>query len=461
MKKNNKLKLVLVILIIVLVSMISFGGIYVQKKNKMDNIVPEYVLGKDLKGFRRIELKVSEEIKETIKYDEQGNVITDDNLETHVSRVEEIKVNEPLSLTEENFQKSKQIIEKRLEAMYVTDYVIKQNRENGTIVLEIPENINTDRVVGQIYMQGKFEIVDNDTKEVLMTNDDIKKVESGYGATSTGETAIFINIEFNKEGKEKFRNITNTYVETTKETEENLNTNETGKEHVHEDGTVHEEEENKETTIKQIAINVEDTTLLTTYFNAEINNGILQLSVASSSSSTDQEMQEALEEANSMEALIGQGKMPLVYEIEQNKYIISNIEKDDIAMMVSAIIVFATLGMVYFVIKYKEKGILASLSLIGYVAVLLLALRLFNVEITIASIIGIFLSILLTYITLFSILKNKEILSVIRRYTLIYIPVVIISVTFTLLNITMGPVLFWGILINLLYNLGISNILLK
>ena len=130
MKKNNKLKLVLVILIIVLVSMISFGGIYVQNKNKMYNIVPEYVLGKDLKGFRRIELKVSEEIKETIKYDEQGNVITDDNLETHVSRVEEIKVNEPLSLTEENFQKSKQIIEKRLEAMYVTDYVIKQNREN-------------------------------------------------------------------------------------------------------------------------------------------------------------------------------------------------------------------------------------------------------------------------------------------------------------------------------------------
>ena len=458
MKTNKKLKLILTILIIILLSMISFGGIYVQNKNKMDNILPNYLLGRDLKGYRRVELKVSDDIKETIKYDEQGNVISDTDTETHVSRVEEKKVNESEVLTEENYKKSKEIIEKRLEKMYVTEYVIKQDMENGTIILEIPENSKTDRVVGQLYMQGKFEIVDNDTKEVLMTNDDVKKVESGYGAVSQTETGIFINIEFNKEGKEKFKNITNTYVETKVEKDEN--TNEVVEEHTHEDGTTHTEEEN-ETEVKEIAINVDDTTLLTTYFNSEISNGMLQLSVASSANSTQEEMQEALDEANGMEALLGQGKMPIVYEVEQNKYIISDITKNDIAIIVGSIIAISTIGMIVIIIKYKEKGILASLSLVGYSAILLIALRYFNVEITIASIAGIAVSILLTYITLFSILKNKEITQTIVRYTFIYIPVIIISVVFTLMNIAIGPVLFWGIIISLLYNLSISNVILK
>lgn len=458
MKTNKKLKLILTILIIILLSMISFGGIYVQNKNKMDNILPNYLLGRDLKGYRRVELKVSDDIKETIKYDDQGNVISDTDTETHVSRVEEKKVNESEVLTEENYKKSKEIIEKRLEKMYVTDYVIKQDMENGTIILEIPEDNKTDRVVGQLYMQGKFEILDNDTKEVLMTNDDVKKVESGYGAVSQTETGIFINIEFNKEGKEKFKNITNTYVETKVEKDEN--TNEVVEEHTHEDGTTHTEEEN-ETEVKQIAINVDDTTLLTTYFNSEISNGMLQLSVASSANSTQEEMQEALDEANSMEALLGQGKMPIVYEVEQNKYIISDITKNDIAIIIGSVIAISTIGMIVMIIKYKEKGILASLSLVGYSAILLIALRYFNVEITIASIAGIAVSILLTYITLFSILKNKEITQTIVRYTFIYIPAIIISVVFTLMNIAIGPVLFWGIIISLLYNLSISNVILK
>ena len=90
-----------------------------------------------------------------------------------------------------------------VEEMQVEDYIIRQDKSNGTIILELPENSNTDRVVGQIALQGKFEIVDHETDEVLMTNDDIKSVIAGYGTISTGSTAVFININFNKEGIEK------------------------------------------------------------------------------------------------------------------------------------------------------------------------------------------------------------------------------------------------------------------
>ena len=281
MKKFKGMKKTLIILTIILLSMISFVGIYVKDKNQIKNIMPEYLLSRDLNGYRRIELKVSDEIKETIKYNEAGEVISDEEEET-VYRVEEKKVNEDEILTEANYEKTKEIIEKRLNTMQIKDYVVRQDKTNGSIILEIPEDSNTDRVVGQLSLQGKFEIVDNETSEVLMTNDDLKSVQAGYGTTSSGTTAIFININFNKEGTEKFKNITNTYIETTVQSEEVSN-------EINEE-TSEETEATEETITKEIAIKIDDTSLLTTHFDEEVSNGILQLSVGSSTSATSEEM---------------------------------------------------------------------------------------------------------------------------------------------------------------------------
>lgn len=452
MKKYKGMKITLIILTIILLSMISFIGIYLQDKNQIKNIMPEYLLSRDLKGHRRVELKVSDEVAETIKYDAEGNVIPEDSTEIAVSRIEEKKVNDSEILTEENYKNVKEIIEKRLNKMQVEDYIIRQDKENGTIILELPEDSNTDRVVGQLSMQGKFEIVDNDTNEVLMTNNDLKSVESGYGTTSSGATAIFININFNKEGTEKFKNITNTYVETVVEKEEET-TNEVETE---------EAEENKtETITKEIAIKIDDTKLLTTHFDTEISNGILQLSVGSSSNSTSEDMQEYLLEANSIAALLDAGKMPIVYEVEQNKYVYSNITTDEIEIAVSIAIVVLAIGMIYFIIKYKTKGILGSISLVGYIAILLIALRIFNVEISVGSLAGIALSIAINYFIISSILKQKEIMPVIKKYVIALIPTLIIAVVFTLMNIAIGSVMFWAVVIAILYNLSITNIMLK
>ena len=452
MKKYKGMKITLIILTIILLSMISFIGIYLQDKNQIKNIMPEYLLSRDLKGHRRVELKVSDEVAETIKYDAEGNVIPEDSTEIAVSRIEEKKVNDSEILTEENYKNVKEIIEKRLNKMQVEDYIIRQDKENGTIILELPEDSNTDRVVGQLSMQGKFEIVDNDTNEVLMTNNDLKSVESGYGTTSSGATAIFININFNKEGTEKFKNITNTYVETVVEKEEET-TNEVETE---------EAEENKtETITKEIAIKIDDTKLLTTHFDTEISNGILQLSVGSSSNSTSEDMQEYLLEANSIAALLDAGKMPIVYEVEQNKYVYSNITTDEIEIAVSIAIVVLAIGMIYFIIKYKTKGILGSISLVGYIAILLIALRIFNVEISVGSLAGIALSIAINYFIISSILKQKEIMPVIKKYVIALIPTLIIAVVFTLMNIAIGSVIFWAVVIAILYNLSITNIMLK
>ena len=453
MKKYKGMKITLIILTIILLSMISFIGIYIQDKNQIKNIMPEYLLSRDLKGYRRVELKVSDEIAETIRYDEEGKVLSEDDTETTAARTEVKMVNSSEVLTEENYKNAKEIIEKRLNKMQVEDYIIRQDKENGSIILELPEDSNTDRVVGQLSLQGKFEIVDNDTNEVLMTNSDLKSVKAGYGTTSSGATAIFININFNKEGTEKFKNITNTYVETVVEKEEEETTNEVETEETEEDKT--------ETVTKEIAIKIDDSTLLTTHFDAEISNGVLQLSVGSSSNATSEDMQEYLLEANTMAALLDAGKMPIVYEVEQNKYILSDITTDEIEIAVSIAIVILAIGMIYFIIRYKTKGILGSISLIGYVAILLIAVRIFNVEISVGSLVGIALGIAINYFIISSMLKQKEIMPVIKKYVIALIPTLIIAVVFTLMNIAIGSVMFWTVVIAILYNLSITNIMLK
>lgn len=441
MKKFKGLKITVIVLLIILLSMVSFIGIYVQDKNQVKNILPEYILSRDLKGHRRIELKVNDEVKETKKYDADNNLITDDT--TEVARTEEIKVNSEEILTKENYEASKKVIEKRLEEMQVNNYDIRQNLENGTIILELPEDDNTDRTVGQLSLQGKFEIIDKDTNEVLMTNDDLKSVQSKYGTTSSGTTSIVLNIQFNKEGTEKFKNITSTYVQTTKTVEQ--------------EG----EEAKEETVTKEISIKIDDTTLLSTHFSEQVTNGLLQLSVGSSANSTTEELQEYAKEATSMAALLDSGKMPIVYEVEQNKYILSEVTQDVIEKGIVVSIIVLTLAIIYLIIKYKGKGILAGISIIGYVALLLLAIRYANVEVSIAGIIEILFSTLINYMLVVSMLKEEKINNAIKKYSLILIPTLVIAIAFTFSNIAVGIVLFWGIVIAMLYNISVTNLLLR
>ena len=441
MKKFKGLKITVIVLLIILLSMVSFIGIYVQDKNQVKNILPEYILSRDLKGHRRIELKVNDEVKETKKYDADNNLITNDT--TEVARTEEIKVNSEEMLTKENYEASKKVIEKRLEEMQVNNYDIRQNLENGTIILELPEDDNTDRTVGQLSLQGKFEIIDKDTNEVLMTNDDLKSVQSRYGTTSSGTTSIVLNIQFNKEGTEKFKNITNTYIQITKTVEQ--------------EG----EEAKEETETKEISIKIDDTTLLSTHFSEQVTNGLLQLSVGSSTNSTTEELQEYAKEATSMAALLDSGKMPIVYEVEQNKYILSEVTQDVIAKVIVALIIILTLAIIYLIIKYKGKGILAGISIIGYVALLLLAIRYANVEVSIAGIIEILFSTLINYMLVVSMLKEEKINNAIKKYSLILIPTLVIAIAFTFANIAVGILLFWGIVIAMLYNISVTNLLLR
>ena len=124
-KLDKGLKITLIILLIILISIISFAGIYVQDKKQMKNILADYKLGMDLQGSRVITTTVSTET-EIIYYDKDGNVV---NTEAEDGSQEEVAVNGEDSLTKENYLKAKEVIGKRLSDFGISEYLIRQDED--------------------------------------------------------------------------------------------------------------------------------------------------------------------------------------------------------------------------------------------------------------------------------------------------------------------------------------------
>ena len=508
MKNTKILKTTLIILIIILISIISFVGVYVQNKNQMKNILPEYLLSRELSEHTVVELKVSEkEENDEESANEEENTSTNAEEENSDASVkEEASEGETENTTEnttaetsneesnksdekddtENYKKAKEVITKRLASMNVVDYAIKQNKENGTIIIELPKNDNLSNMINEIASTGKFEIVDSETKEVLMTNDDIKSATAGLGTNSSGYRVAFVNINFNSAGTKKFKDITNTYIKTTVEKEKteevaeeatneiagetsteatNEIASETSTEATNETSQEQEKTEGQaqtETVTKKVTMKLDDSELFSTYFEGEISNGVLQLTVGSSSNSTNvEELQEFYNNARNLASLLNSGKLPIAYELEKNETVSPNVTFNQIkTVIIVAVVVFAV-ALCYMIVKYKGKGIMLSISQIGYVALLLIAIRYFNVEVSIGGIIAILLCIAISYVISIKMLKEKRVLKTIGESAIVLIPTLIISICLTFANISSGMVLFWGIVITLLYHISISNLLLK
>ena len=110
MKIDKGLKIALIILLIVLVCVISFLGLYVQDKKAMINVLKDYQLGMDLDGSRVVTTNV-ETGNKTIYYDKDGKEVKE---EAEGGSKKEVAINSEESLTKENYLKTKSIVEKRL-----------------------------------------------------------------------------------------------------------------------------------------------------------------------------------------------------------------------------------------------------------------------------------------------------------------------------------------------------------
>ncbi len=459
-KKTNVLKVILTIVIVILLCMVSFFGVYVKKNGTYSNAVKDYNLAMELEGSRQVILKPDESTEKVTK-DSDGNVVEnakEDEIKEKGYTTEETPVNSEDVLNKENFDKVKNIISKRLEDYKFDEYQIKEDTDNGNIVLELAENDDTDTVLSVINQQGKFEIKDSESKEVLMDNSMIKDSKVLYNNTTSG-TSVYLSIEFTKEGKAKLEQISKDYA-TVKNSSDNSNS----------DSTDSSSEES--TTQKKIAMEIDGQTMVTTSFDDPITNGELQLTVGSSSKDSET-LQKSIKQARSTATVLSTGKMPIKYTADTNKYIKENISDKQIKIAAITTVLVIALVSIILIIKYKLNGFLSAILSIGFIAVSLLIIRYTNVYISIAGLIGIATIAIINYLLQFNILKNEKkseeekvsIWKVYSKFLFNILPIFIISLIFSfatsvLLN-SFGMIVFWGILITFLYNIVFTNNILK
>lgn len=457
-KTMKTVKILTITLLVILISMINFVGIYQKNKNRMENKVKDYSYSMSLNGARTIKLKVNTES-------------TDD-----------VPNNSEEVLTAENYKKSKEVIEKRLNKMNVEEYTTSVNEATGEITIQIPEqNSQTDTIIGNLNTVGKFEILDSETKEVLLNNDDIKSSEVLYNTTNSG-TSVYLQIEFNKNGKDKLKNVSQTYVSvnntTNNTTENNVAENTTSETENEATNTTTEGSSDTATTEKKITMKIDDQEIMSTSFDEPITTGKIQLSVGSAT--TDKTtLQNYVDQAQSVATTLDTGKLPVKYDLEKNQYILPKLTTQDLIKVEIAIAIIAVVGIIILIVKHKLNGLLAGIAYVGLSAVYMLVVRYTNVTISIESIAGIIIVLILNYIFTTMFLNKIEELNkekaenvmkkatgeTYKKFYLRIIPICIMAITFSFVKwvpiSSFGMITFWGIVIIAIYNAIITRYLLK
>lgn len=467
----KKLQLITKILAVVLVVAIAFIGIYTQNINRMENKVKDYSLGMNLKGARVVTFSVSDETEEITK-DADGNIVEEEDQEDGVDyTTEEQPVNSDDVLTVENYEKTKAILEDRLSELDVDEYVIRLDESTGEIVLELPEDDSTDHIVSNISEVGKFEIVDSeDETQVLMDNSNIKKANVLYNTTTSG-TTVYLNIEFNKDGKTKLKDISEQYKTIDTNT---TDTNTVTTEETESESTESEDDATEEETQKEITMQIDGNAMITTSFDETMENGSIQLSMGSATSDED-ELNDSIESATTVATLLDTGNLPIEYEVESNEYIAVSFDKNEVIIILAILGVALAIGFIVLIVKFRLKGLISCISYIGMVAVYALLIRYANVMLTIEGLVAAIVILALNYAfnyKLLSNIKNQEnedesyiIKNTYKDFLFKIIPICILNIVFCFINwlpiSSFGMVMFWGLALAVIYNLIVTNNFIK
>lgn len=511
MKAQKILNILLMILIILLISIVSFGGIYVQKQEKMVNVIPDYQLGINLKGYRYVSLKLSD----TQPSDDDENTVSEDNTTegevtstTDLATANETNTASDENATDENstenntvddstttsnagkYRKAAEIFRKRLKKLGVEDYTVSVDENSGEVYLALPDNERTDIILSDITQIGKFTIIDSESKEKLITNDDVKSVNvkkqtSGTSST-TGEpiTYLYLEINFNLSGTKKFTSLSQKYQNIVNETNTSTDANSSDTANVEEEANTETESSTNETnttsgstTAPEVTLKIDDTELMSTYFSSINDTGTLTLTIGNSAQTTTDFTQREYA-AENLAAIMENDPLPYQYEVNTNVYINSNLDNSKINIIIYVEIGIELLISLIFIIKYRANGVFSIISTVGYIALLLIAVRYGNVVITLEGLLAFELAFILNLIyniLLLSKLKEDDLTGKERvrayrdsmiQYILIQIPLWIIIVSFAVISKwatlnSMGLVLFLASAISLAYNAIVSYLFVK
>ena len=458
----KKVKITTIILAIILISLVAFGGVYIKTQNRMEDKVKEYSFGRELDGERVIELKVSDGTSS----------------DTSKESTEQQSTTKPENLTVENYEIVKNTVEKRLKSLGVDDYTISLNKEDGTIRVELPENDKTDDYAYYLVASGKVQLKEKDTENELLSDDMVKKAQYTYKTNSDGAYQVYLELILTKEGQAKIEEVKNTYAvlaDEVKEIESASSSKEENKETTDtEDSaeTTTENTENADNTKEETKKIAKLSVAGTEYDIEKIEKDKITVKIGSETSNNTT-VNNNMAKAAELSMLVDSGKYPIEYKAQNNRFVYSDISKEQLLYFTLIIAVILLVIFIVFTIKYKTKGLLASISCIGFIALLSLLLRYTNVSISIEGIGAIMLVILinlkLNQMILSKIKKmdlvNEATLSTYKDLFLKLVPIMIITLVFCFSGwsnlSSFGMIMFWGFILIAVYNACITKTLLK
>ena len=442
--KMKKVKIITIILAIILVTLVAFGGVYIKTQNRIENKVKDYQFGRELSSGRIVEIKV----------------VTS----------EESKPN-PEDLTSENYNIVKNTIEKRLKNLGAQDYTISLNEQDGTIRVELAEDENTDTYVYFMTADGKAQIKEKDTGIELLSDSMVKKALYTYTTDVEGKYQVFMELHLTEEGQAKIEEIKNNYAIYAEEVEEIEKAQEAAKKEEAKEGEV--TEETKEETTAENTRKIAQLIIAGNEYDIEkVEKNKIKVMIGDKTTNATY-VNSYMSTAAELSILINSGKYPLQYKIEDNMSVYSDITEKQVTYF--AIIVAAILVIMFIIniIKYRTNGMLASIATVGFVSILSLLIRYSNVNISIEGIGAVILTLIINMIIVQKMLEKvkkglnvrEAVVEVYKKELLKLLPIIIITLVFCFAGwanlISFGLIMFWGLTVILAYNTLVTKTLLK
>lgn len=501
-------KTLVVIVVCILVSFVAFGGVFIKDKGIWQSKLFEYTYGMDYKGYRELRFKLNDDAGSEKEYyidengnikgevidktendgsitdgeiqlvDDNGNPITDDVAPASEEKKEEIDPNDPTSKyskekrtiaanpdevkTKENYNLAKKIVKQRFNKLNQYEYNIRLDEETGEMIVEVPDDNAVIVEQSLVTTKGKFQMIDAQNGLILMDNSMIK---DAYMASYQNQG--YLIIEFKQEYVDTLKDISNTYVETSKENENTTDAEDSVESEENTDSTT-SSDSSSTTETKNVTIKIDNTTLATTYFGEEISTGILQLSLGDTATS-EETLAEIENEVNALAISISSENMPIEYVLSSDNLIKSEItseEKVNIKIVITIIVLIIS---VILVLKYRFKGLMASLIGLFYIAIYTVILRYTNVYITYNSSIALGVLIIINYMLFNKLLKASKdednsayFEKNIKKYIFEIIPFAIVAIVFTFMPAisisSVGMVAFWGLIVQA-FVLGLTYVM--
>lgn len=444
---EKKLKIILCVALVILIILVGFVGVYTKDGINYKNRIPNFSFGSEFNGKRITTFAISEETEEII-YDKDGNEVSSipEGANEEEYRKETKKINLDEALTVENYEKVKKIFEGRLNRLGVKDYIVRLDKDNGRVVVELEEGLNTDITIQYLLLKGDFALRDSKDGTVYLNNSDLKDVKVLYSNPEADGISVYFSMEFNKEGSKKLAEVSRNYLKAEGE----------------EENTEDENEKNK------IALTIQGQDVLTTYFGEEITNGILRITLGKS---TDNEvLQNYIEQAEFYAMLISNDEMPLTYSIETSSFVKGNMAGNNLEITILAVCLILVAIIIYMICKFRLDGIIAGISMIAGFGLFALIIRYVALDISLntwmAIIVLIALNSYLVIKMLNKINKDKSYENVLKTTFKIYlenieiiIVTLIVAIVFTFINQVMvysfGMTLFYGMI-----SIAVINLLL-